>query len=157
MSAVHSAASRAALISIRPEHAAKILSGEKCLEFRRRWAIEPVVRLVIYASRPQQQIVALADIAQVHRGDRASLWALARQKKGGIGLEELYAYLDGCANGYALELCNVQVAVGGIDPYAMFGITFHPPQSFRYLNAHALQRLEQAVRARQRTAKGRKA
>ena len=124
MSAVHSADSRAALISIRPEHAAKILSGEKCLEFR---------------------------------GDRASLWALTRQKKGGIGQEELYAYLDGCANGYALELCNVQVAVGGIDPYAMFGITFHPPQSFRYLNAHALQRLEQAVRAQQRTAKGRKA
>lgn len=139
----------AVLISIRPEQVAKIFAGEKTLEFRRRWACRPVTRLVIYSSWPRQEIIALADIAQTHRGSPADLWALAQTKKGGIEQHMLYAYLDGCATGYALELTNVRAIPRGIQPRALFGASFRPPQSFRYLKARALQRIEDVLRAQQ--------
>ena len=53
-----------ALLSVKPEYAEKILSGEKIYEFRRRiFKRKDVDILVIYATRPQCRVVAEARIA----------------------------------------------------------------------------------------------
>ncbi len=85
----------AALISIHPNYVERILSGEKCLEFRRSWAANPIDILVIYATAPVQQIVAVTQVGNVFRGSKNRLWELARDKGGGISRRKLFDYMQG--------------------------------------------------------------
>ena len=61
-----------ALLSVKPEYAEKILSGEKIYEFRRRiFKRKDVDILVIYATRPQCRVVADAiELRSVRRFGR---------------------------------------------------------------------------------------
>lgn len=131
----------AALISIHPEYVEKILSGEKCLEFRRSWAANPIDILVIYATAPVQQIVAVTQVGHVFRGSKNRLWELALIKGGGISRRKLFDYMKGKKEGVALELLKVCRIDGGIYPRTLFGDDFRPPQSFRYLNQNEITKL----------------
>lgn len=131
----------AALISIHPVYVEKILSGEKRLEFRRSWAANQVDYLVIYATSPVQRIVAVTQVGQVVRGSKSRLWELARHKGGGISRRKLFEYMEGKKEGVALELLQTLKIDEGINPYALFGNGFRPPQSFRYLSQSELAML----------------
>ena len=122
------------LISVRPEYADKILSGEKKLEFRRQWAANKVKSLVIYTTSPVQQIVAVAQIGKVFRGSKDRLWELAKSGGGGISRRKLFKYMEGKQEGVAIELSRITKFSEGINPFMLFGDNFHPPQSFRYLS-----------------------
>ena len=87
--------SSAALISIHPEFTAKILSGDKRLEFRRKWATRKIDFLVIYATYPIQEIVAIASVKEVFRDNKNNLWKLSKDKKGGITRQKLFDYMKG--------------------------------------------------------------
>lgn len=136
----------AALISIHPNYVEKILSGEKCLEFRRSWAVNPIDILVIYATVPVQQIVAVTQVGHVFRGSKNRLWELARLKGGGISRRKLFAYMQGKKEGVALELLKVFRIDGGICPRTLFGDGFRPPQSFRYLSQDEITKLADHLR-----------
>lgn len=131
----------AALISIHPGYVEKILSGEKRLEFRRSWAVNQIDFLVIYATVPIQQIVAVSQIGHVFRGSKSRLWELARIKGGGISRRKLFGYMQGKKEGVALELLKVFRIDGGICPHSLFGDGFRPPQSFRYLSQNEFTKL----------------
>lgn len=133
--------SNAILISIHPEHVAKILSGEKRLEFRRQWTTRAIDILVIYATAPIQKIIAITRIQNVFRGSKSELWALARNKGGGISREQLFEYMSGKDEGVALELSNLLTLKDGIHPSTVFGKSFRPPQSFRYLSPNEFEHL----------------
>ena len=124
---------RVALISIHPRYADKIISGEKKLEFRRSWAVQPVDVLVIYATYPVQRIVALAGVEKVILGSPNKLWSLSKDLGGGISRRDFFAYLDGKTTAVAIELGAVRPVVDGLDPTRLFGQDFRAPQSFRYL------------------------
>ncbi len=124
----------AALISIHPSYAEKILSGEKRIEFRRRWAASQVKFLAIYVTLPVQQIVAVAHINEIFYGSKNRLWNLAKSKGGGISRRKLFEYMEGRKEGVALELSQIIKFPEGVNPFLLFGDKFHPPQSFRYLN-----------------------
>lgn len=134
------------LISIQPEYAKKILSGEKKLEFRRRWTPRSVKTLVIYATAPIQRIVGFATVAGVTQGTPSELWDLTRQCEGGISKPKLLAYLKNSRTGVAIELSKVTSVPGGIDPWICLGRGFRPPQSFRYLSQDELARITSARR-----------
>jgi predicted transcriptional regulator len=137
------------LISVHPDYAEKILSGEKRLEFRRRWAIRQVKRLVIYVTSPVQQIVAIAHVEEVHRGCKSRLWELAKNKGGGISRRKLFEYMEGKQEGVALELSRlVRFDAGGLSPSQVFGNNFRPPQSFRYLNLTEFGKLKNRLGGR---------
>ena len=121
------------LLSIQPVYAAKILTGEKRLEFRRNWAMEPVDLLVIYATSPSKKIVATAEIKQVISGSKTKLWNLAKEMGGGISRRKLFAYLEGKKKAFAIEMQRINAIPNGLDPINIFGQNFRPPQSFRYL------------------------
>ena len=124
---------RAILISIHPGYADKIIAGEKKLEFRRTWAAKPANVLVIYATYPVQRIVAVANVEQIIVGSRSRLWELARDIGGGISRTDLFSYLNGKTSAVAIEMSEITPIDGGLDPKSLFGRSFRPPQSFRYM------------------------
>lgn len=64
-----------ALLSVKPEYAEKILSGEKIYEFRRRiFKRKDVDILVIYATRPQCRVVAEARIGGIMESTPEDIW-----------------------------------------------------------------------------------
>lgn len=139
-------AARPALISIQPRYVEKILAGEKVLEFRRRWAAQPVDALVIYSSSPEQRIVAVAKVRTLHHGSPTHLWKLAQEKGGGVTRSELYSYFSDKHQGYAIELSWVLKGKSKIDPKSLFG-TFRPPQSFHYMDADDYAKVFRALEA----------
>lgn len=136
--------SRTALISIHPKHVAKILSGDKRLEFRRRWAAQPVDRILIYSTAPIGQLVAVAKIRQTIIDSPSKLWMVAQKAGGGLTRRELLDYLDGAKSAVGLELSSVRKLGAGIAPSAIFR-SFHAPQSFRYLTPREETRLNQIM------------
>jgi predicted transcriptional regulator/adenylate kinase len=131
---------KVALISLHPEHAAKILSGEKKLEFRRTWASSPVEELVIYVTAPVQRIVAIAKVKQIHRGSRSALWNLTKSVGGGLSRQALFDYFAGKVSGFAIELSEVLRFPRLLEP-TQFIEGFHPPQSFCYIGAETAEKL----------------
>ena len=95
--------SEALIISLHPEHANKILSGGKKLEFRRVWANKPIRAVVIYSTLPVKEIVAIAYVKQIHFKSRNQLWLLAKSIGGGLSRRALYTYFEGKKKGYAIE------------------------------------------------------
>lgn len=137
---------KTALISIHPEYVAKILTGEKRLEFRRVWAISPVDRLLIYSTTPTKQLVAVAQIKKTFVGTPNALWIMAKKTGGGISRQRLSDYLHGKKRGFAIEISSVYAFENGICPLDIFGKTFRAPQSFRYLKPAEVAKLNSLIK-----------
>ena len=138
----------AALISIRPVYTEKILAGEKRLEFRRRWTTRHIDFLVVYATSPVKQIVAIVKVDEVIRGSKSKLWELARSCGGGISQRDLFAYMEGVREGVALRFSEVIKFTEGMNPTVVFDPDFRPPQWFRYLRQNELVELTKQIRGK---------
>jgi predicted transcriptional regulator len=136
--------SRAALISIHPEHVERIFSGAKKLEFRRRWTSRSVETLFIYATAPVQRIIGFAKIVRVTQGTPTQLWRLRRGIEGGITKRKLFTYLNGSRKAVAIELKKITLVPGGVDPRLCLGRDFRPPQSFKYLSEREVSHINSA-------------
>lgn len=122
-----------ALISVHPIYVAKILSGEKNLEFRRVWPNRVIEALVIYATRPEQRLAAVVEVVEVVRASKSALWQIAAAEGGGLTKNALSTYFNGKLQGVALRL-GKRIDLGtDTFPEKLFGPAFRPPQSFRYL------------------------
>ena len=137
--------SRAALISIHPKHVTKILSGEKRLEFRRKWAAQPVETILIYSTAPVSQLVAVAKIHQTIIASPSKLWTMAKKFGGGITRQQLLDYLDGAESAVGLKLSCVRKLGKGINPAVIFGRSFRAPQSFRYLSTQEINQVNKLI------------
>lgn len=122
-----------ALISIHPEHVAKILSGQKRIEFRRAWAARPVTQIVIYSTAPEQRLVAVAAVRQTVRDTPAVLWTYALPHGPGLTREHLLKYLTGKETGVALHLAAIRRFKKPLLLEKLLPRSARPPQSFRYL------------------------
>lgn len=134
-------AGRAVLLSVKPKYADLISSGNKRVEFRRAWATEEVSLIAIYASSPVQRIVALVEIEDIVHGSPTSLWNHCKDRGGALTRRELLDYFNGKRQGCAVLLGNVQTLTFPVDPKSIFK-TFTPPQSFRYLSAAEVQKIQ---------------
>lgn len=136
--------SETVVISLHPEHANKILSGNKKLEFRRVWATKPVKAVVIYATQPVQKIVAIGYVKQVHYGSPNKLWNIAKLIGGGLSRRSLYKYFEGKKSGYAIEFERIVKLKKPANPKSIFS-SFHPPQSFTYLTDSESENLKNLI------------
>lgn len=136
------------LISVHPEYTDKILSGEKRIEFRRRWTKNRVDFLVIYSTSPIKKIVAIAKIGDVLRGGKGQLWELSKSKGGGISRQKLFEYMTDRKEGVALVFSQIIKITDGLNPLLIFNDEFRPPQSFRYLKKGELDELERQLRGK---------
>ncbi len=57
------------LLSINPEYVASILQGKKIYEYRKFRCRDDVDKIIIYATAPQKQVVAEAEIADIIEDD----------------------------------------------------------------------------------------
>jgi predicted transcriptional regulator len=135
---------RAILLSIKPKYSELIFTGSKQVEFRRSWAKENVSLIVIYSSSPVQRIVGMVEIEGVVSDAPGKLWDTCVAKGGGLTRKELFQYFRGKAQGFAVLLGRMYVPKKPIDPIAALS-NFHPPQSFRYLDAHELKKLKKKM------------
>ena len=124
---------RIVLISIHPKHVAKILSGQKRIEFRRSWAANPVDGLVLYSTSPERRVVAVAKIKKTVVGAPASLWSYAQAHGPGVTRDQLFDYLTGKETAVALHLAEVRCFRLPISLHRLLPSGARPPQSFRYL------------------------
>ncbi|MGE4242379.1 hypothetical protein [Ramlibacter sp.] len=123
-----------ALISVHPVHVEKIMSGEKNVEFRRVWPTRAIKTLVVYSTHPEQRLAAIVQVANVVRGSKTALWQVALAEGGGITRQALSDYLEGKEFGVAIRLGERVNLGSGVLPREIFGASFRPPQSFRYLS-----------------------
>jgi predicted transcriptional regulator len=126
---------RDVLMSIRPLHASKILTGQKTVELRRKFpelTTNGAIAL-IYSSSPVRAIVGYARIKRVMKLPVPRIWkehgAAACISKG-----EFESYFAGLTYGFAILLEGVRPLkkrVMAKDLELQFGIV--PPQSYRYV------------------------
>jgi len=138
--------SRAVLLSIKPKYSSLIVSGEKRVEFRRKWAAGKVGLIAVYASAPVQRIVALVNVEEVVLAPPRELKNHCVDRGGALTPTELMKYFAGNGYGYAVLLGRVRKLERPIDPRHLFR-GFSAPQSFRYLSLAEVRRLEQAAKS----------
>ena len=123
---------RKILISINPEHVAKILSGEKRFEYRTKAAKKDVDSLIIYETTPVKRVVAEAKIIEVIELPPEELWEETKEFSGiSKGFFDLYFREREVA--YAYRLGEVK-AYDEPRELSFYGVK-SAPQSFVYLNA----------------------
>jgi predicted transcriptional regulator len=120
------------LLSVKPEFAEQILSGEKRYEFRRAlFKEEGISRVVLYASRPVQRIVGEFEIAELIALEKEELWRRTKQYAG-IGKGYFDRYFLGKVTAFAISIKNV-IRYPQPVPLQKVCPSNRPPQSFRYL------------------------
>ncbi len=126
-----------ALLSIKPEFAEKIFSGEKSFEFRKSVFSKKVSSIVLYVTAPVGKIVGEFTVLGILEDSPASLWEMTCEQAG-ISRKFFFTYFKGRKKAFAIEIGNPRKYEEAIDPYRL-GKRFVPPQSFRYLSEDALQ------------------
>jgi predicted transcriptional regulator len=123
------------LISIKPHYARLIESGEKRVEFRRRFPKElSSGRAIFYVSSPARRIELIARITTVRRAAPEQLWR-EFAAIGGTTRGDFHAYFAGAAEGVALVLDEVQALRPAIalEDRRLKEMDFRPPQSLMVL------------------------
>lgn len=118
------------LLPIKPVYVAKILSGEKKVEYRKK-VVADVDFILIYASAPIKKIVAEFQVENIISSSPEKLWA---ETKGVGGIEEsdYFHYFQGCEKAYAYTISQLTIYENPLD-LSDLGIE-RAPQSYQYIN-----------------------
>lgn len=128
----------AALMSIHPRYAEKILDGSKQVEFRRSgFATVPSV-IVVYATAPVSKVIGLFEVDGVDEASPSELWERYRLV-GGISENGYKNYYRGAKRGIAIRVGRVHSLKEPLELSEFIG-NGQPPQSFRYLGSALIAR-----------------
>jgi predicted transcriptional regulator len=131
------------LMSIRPEFAAKILSGRKTFELRRvRPRISAGETILVYASYPVQAILGEFVVSNVIEASPSRLWAITRHRSG-LTRRQFREYFQGAHTAYGIEVREVTRLERpvALDKIRHTWPGFRPPQSYMYLSEEDAFRL----------------
>jgi predicted transcriptional regulator len=120
------------LLSIKPEYADKIFSGEKKFEFRKiAFRNSKVKTIVVYSTMPVGRIIGEFSIKYIHKDSPKTIW---RKTKRFSGIDEDFfnEYYNGRALAVAIEVDNPILYSEPINPKEEYK-NFTAPQSFMYL------------------------
>jgi predicted transcriptional regulator len=123
-------------MSIHPEFATRILTGEKLVEFRRRSPTRAITHIVIYATSPVKGVVGVAEIERLERGSPRRLWNEFGDV-GGIDRANFFRYFSGANEGFAYVVRRTWSCASPV-PLGSQGLPSAAPQAFRYLDGRAL-------------------
>lgn len=132
-----------ALLSIRPEYARAIFTGEKSVEFRKQCFKQPVTHVVVYSSSPEQRILGYFEIGFVDTAHPTTIWKRYR-KNGVITLKDYRSYFEGKSQAVAYGIKQVfrlrkPIPIGSFQP------DLKAPQSFCYLDERCLKKLKKMI------------
>jgi len=129
-------------MSIKPEFAARILSGEKRVEFRKQAFRADVSHVVIYSTTPIGAIVGVCEVDGVFVAAPSTVWrkfaAVAGIRRAGFA-----TYYTNRRRAVAIRVAK-PVRFSAPVPLSSIGER-RPPQSFRYLPTSSLDRLYAAA------------
>jgi predicted transcriptional regulator len=123
------------VISVKPKYAARILSGEKSIELRRRrMRVAPGSRVWIYTKSPDAHISAYAVVEEIINLEPRELWRKHRNAVG-VSLAEFNDYFVGVAVAWAMVLRDVRPLAPALRLSELRSrpCRFHPPQFFKRL------------------------
>lgn len=118
------------ILSIKPEFAAKILSGDKKFEFRKTAIKQEFNKMYLYVSSPICKIVGEVYIDEIILDNIDDLWAKT-YKFAGIRRSFFDSYFANKKKGYAYSISRFIKYREPIDP-KVIEAKFHAPQSFCY-------------------------
>jgi len=122
------------LLSIKPEYANKILSGEKRFEFRKvSFTNNAVSTVVIYATKPVGKVVGEFEVLDIYSDSPSKIWEKTK-KHAGIDKVFFDSYYEGKQVAVAIAVGEVQRYKKPIELAELGGSTI-APQSFRYMEA----------------------
>lgn len=120
------------LLSIKPEYANKIFSGEKKYEFRKiDFKNRLIETIVVYATMPIGKIIGEFDIKQILKDKPESIWEKTKDYSG-IDKSFFNDYYNGKEFAVAIEVDKPRLYDEPINPKDEYE-NFVAPQSFRYL------------------------
>lgn len=127
-------------MSLHPRYATAILDGKKSVELRRqRVAVPPGMKVILYATSPVMALVGTATVTAVQVGTPSEIWK-AHKEHGAITRRDYLTYMKGAEQASALLLV---AATAFSDPVPLThlraGGSFHPPQSYRYVDPDTLR------------------
>ena len=96
------------LLSINPEYVESILKGTKLYEYRKFRCRDDVDKIIIYATAPQKQVVAEAEIEYIVEDEILNVWHQTK-KYSGITYSFFRKYYKGKKKAVAYRLKNVVV------------------------------------------------
>ena len=119
------------LLSIHPEYANAILSGQKQFEFRRVIFRRPVDEVVVYATRPVGRVLGSFIVDEIYADIPRDLWKKTK-KMGGVSKEKFDSYFQDREIAFAIKITNPnRFAVP--QPLSKYVASNYPPQSFCYV------------------------
>jgi predicted transcriptional regulator len=129
------------LFSIRPNHVAEILNGNKTVELRRRRPhIVAGSRIWIYATSPTAALKGYAKLDRVETAAPSTIW---ERFKGQVGVSkrDFDHYFAGQSVAHALVLSDVRELANPLilKTIRKFVRGFHPPQFFCHLNGEVAE------------------
>ena len=120
------------LLSIKPEYAEKILSGEKRFEFRKAlFKNKNVKTVVIYATMPVGKVVGEFEFDGVVTGTPKAVWSQT-ESHSGISQDFFEEYFEGRAMAHAIRVGSVKRYNEPLNLTAILPNGF-APQSYRYI------------------------
>lgn len=127
-----SADRQVALISVRPEYANKLLSGEKRVELRKTRFSRDLTHLLIYATAPLSAVLGWVRVEGIERAAPSRLWE-QHKAHAGISRRAFRDYFRGYRSATAIRVGSPKRlseprALSQIDPQ------LQAPQNFRYVS-----------------------
>jgi predicted transcriptional regulator len=134
------------LISVERKYVARMLSGRKTIELRRRrLRLSAGTKVWIYSTSPHALVEVVAKIARIVNDSPEQLWDKYKHEAG-VTKEEFDSYFSNSDTGCAVVLQDIQpmrttVSLATLRRHAR---KFHPPQFFMRLrrNSDTLKLLE---------------
>ena len=120
------------LLSIKPEYADKILSGEKRFEFRKSiFKRQGVQTVIIYATMPIGKVIGEFDIKHILSDEPESIW-MKTCELSGITKSFFDSYFHERTKAYAIEVNSVKKYDKPLS-LSDIKIGLKAPQSFTYI------------------------
>lgn len=123
-------------LSIHPEHVQAIVEGRKTVELRKRKPnIDPGYMVVIYATTPKCEVVAVATVVALQVEEPNAIWRNCG-KLAAVSEQEFRDYYEGAEKAVGIHLSNIAVLK---KPISLRELRqrwdgFQPPQQYRYLD-----------------------
>lgn len=126
-----------ALLSIKPEYANKIFSGEKLFEYRKAIFKRHVTKIVVYSTMPVGKLIGEFVVDGILEDDPKDLWKKTKENSG-VCEKFYHEYFKGRTKAYAIKVGKKLLYDTPLDP-SIVSDPFTAPQSFRYLDRPVIE------------------
>lgn len=123
--------SKIIILSIHPHHIKKILSGQKRYEYRKRIPLD-IQYIIVYASAPIKEIVALIEVESILTGTPKEIWIQTKDYSG-ISKKFFMDYFRNKQTSYAIKFKAIHKLPVPKSITELDGVAY-APQAYKYIH-----------------------